>query len=409
MSKRTNTYKIEWDNPKQAYSIGFGCAVMWNKLNYRRRQSFFDDNSSEIDWSYKDIYDELKGWIGSSMAQQIIRKNTQAWNSFFGLLKLKGQGKLPPEIEHVGPPGYWKDRQTNKKNPIIILRNDCYKIEEGDNESKILKMPKKVNSPSELKGKTVWKGKQGSMECIYDRLNKNWYGYQSIEVEFHHQVSNQEKTAFVDLGIKCPIVVVFEGSRQAIAYSGKHLMSDWYYISKRISAVESKLKLVNNKHKSQLLSTLYRKRKRRYRHGVNTLVCRFIKECKSRNITKIVMGDLTGIRQANTKEKNRVPKNRQMINNIWSHAYLTQRIELTAEREGIEVEKINEGYTSSWCPYCGSFDVFRNKRLFRCKSCHTEFHRDVVGSHNISIVYNHENGHGECDNGVLAHPLFAET
>jgi len=409
MSKRTNIYKIEWNDPAQAQSIGIGCAVMWNRVNYRRRQSFFDEDSPEIDWSYKDIYNDLKGWIGSSTAQQIIRKNTHAWGSFFGLLKLQKQGKLPPEIEHVGPPGYWKDRNTGKKNPIIILRNNCYKIEEGDNNKKKLKVPKKVNSASELKGKPVWEGKQGSMECIYNRLNKSWYGYQPIEVEFENHEPRSHRHAFVDLGIICPIVSVFEGSQQAVAYNGKGLISDWYYMSKRISAVESQLKLVNDKHKSRLLSTLYRKRKKRYRHGINTIVCRFVKECKSRNITKIVMGDLTGIRRANTKDRNRVPKNRAMTNNIWSHAYLTRRIELTAEREGIEVEKINEGYTSSWCPYCSSFDVIRKKRLFRCKSCHTEFHRDVVGSHNISIVYSHENGHGECDNGVLAHPLFAET
>ena len=46
-------------------------AVLWGKVNYKRRQSFF---SGEIDWDTKNEYDEFKWVLGSATIQQIIRK-----------------------------------------------------------------------------------------------------------------------------------------------------------------------------------------------------------------------------------------------------------------------------------------------------------------------------------------------
>ncbi len=43
-------------------------------------------------------------------AQAVIQKNEEAWKSFFKLLDLRKQGKLPPHIKKISPPGYWKDR-----------------------------------------------------------------------------------------------------------------------------------------------------------------------------------------------------------------------------------------------------------------------------------------------------------
>lgn len=49
-----------------------------------------------------------KQLVGSATAQQLIRKNNEAWKSYFALLKKKKKGKLPPDQE-VRPPGYWKE------------------------------------------------------------------------------------------------------------------------------------------------------------------------------------------------------------------------------------------------------------------------------------------------------------
>ncbi len=65
-------------------------AVLWNKPNYIRRQLFFE---SRFDWKegVDELYDEFKKIIGSATAQQIVRKNNDAWRSFFSLLRLKNK------------------------------------------------------------------------------------------------------------------------------------------------------------------------------------------------------------------------------------------------------------------------------------------------------------------------------
>ena len=115
-------------------------AVLWNKLNYIRRQSFFE---GRFKWEecVAELYKEFKRIIGAATAQQIIRKNDSAWRSFFSLLKLKGEGSLPPHIHNIAPPRYWKDRKTAKRRLMTVIRNDIYRIEE-ERKKKWLVLPK---------------------------------------------------------------------------------------------------------------------------------------------------------------------------------------------------------------------------------------------------------------------------
>lgn len=101
--KRTNTFKLDPSPREEEYlfELAENCAKLWNVLNYRRRRSFFD---GEIDWSSSELYDKYKGRIGSATAQQVIRKNDEAWPSFLALLKQKKNNRLPPHIRRVSPP-----------------------------------------------------------------------------------------------------------------------------------------------------------------------------------------------------------------------------------------------------------------------------------------------------------------
>ena len=44
-------------------------------------------------------YGKYRGELGSANAQQVLNKNNEAWSSFFSLLKLKKEGKLPPHMK----------------------------------------------------------------------------------------------------------------------------------------------------------------------------------------------------------------------------------------------------------------------------------------------------------------------
>ena len=63
-------------------------------------------------------------------AQAVMQKNNEAWNSFFSLLRLRKGNKLPPHMEHVSPPGYWKDGETGKRRLLLVIRQDRYVVDE---------------------------------------------------------------------------------------------------------------------------------------------------------------------------------------------------------------------------------------------------------------------------------------
>ena len=61
----------------------------------QRRQNFFDGESV---WDTADYRKQYVGVLGSATAQQVIRKNSEAWRSFFAARE-DGEG--------TAPPGYW--------------------------------------------------------------------------------------------------------------------------------------------------------------------------------------------------------------------------------------------------------------------------------------------------------------
>jgi putative transposase len=66
--------------------------------------------------------------IGSATAQQIINKNNEAWRSFLALKRLEAEGRLPEHITRVSMPRYWK--KNGRRELRIIVRNDCYRIDD---------------------------------------------------------------------------------------------------------------------------------------------------------------------------------------------------------------------------------------------------------------------------------------
>jgi len=390
--KRTNSFNIKWDDPDEIHALAEGCAVLWNKLNYRRRQSFFDKNSG-FDWSSDELYDDFKGWVGSTTAQQIIRKNNSAWKSFFSLVERWKDNK---DEDRPTPPGYWKDRKKDKVEKKIIIRNDDYTIEENGT----IKLP--FGRTGQIKGKLHWEGKQGSLWIYYDEIDECWRARQPVEVEPRHQPRGDKK-AFVDLGVIYPITAKIEGRDKTIAYNGKPLLSDWWLYNKRIDKAKSKLKKENGRYTSERVTKLFRQRKKMFKDRIRKMVHDFIERCHEAGVDTIVMGDLTDIRDDVDYNK----KANSMIHNFWSHEYLMNRIQWTAENFGMSIEMIDERGTSSTCPRCGSKNKTRRDRLFKCKECGLEAHRDTVGALNISFVYqgrtNEPTDRGSI-NRVMAHP-----
>ena len=394
--KRTNIFKLKpaKEQEQRLFELADNCARMFNEINYKRRQSFFSRN---FEWNTDESYHKYKKIIGSATAQQVTRKNNEAWKSFFALLRLKKQGKLPRQIRKVSPPGYWKDRKTGKRVLTILIRCDCYKLSEN-----CLKLP--FGLKVRWKGKNRWKGKkQGRLEIRYGDLSSRWYTYMPVEVEnpLHQPVGN--KRAYVDLGVVNLITAWIEGDKKATIYSGRTLLSDWWYWKHKIAQHQSLLKSVNKKnHTSKRLRKLYTKRKRRLKNDLNALVHRFLKDCWSKGVKEIFCGDLTNITNG---KGNRGKKGNAMVNNFWSHKYLIDRMRTTAENFGISLKQRSEAYTSVTCSLCGK--RYKNGRkhrgLYVCRTYSKAVNADVNAVANLanSIFPNPSPGR---DNWLVAQP-----
>ena len=323
---------------------------------------------------------------------------------------MKKEGKLPEFIEKVRPPRYWKDRKTGKKELRTYIRNDCYKIEEV-NGKKYLKLPKGLKI--RVTGNLKWKGKQGRLEIYYDSLNKKWYALQSVKFLYTLSLKERDtekyvestKRAYIDLGVINIITGWIEGERSAIQFSGRTLLSDWWYWTKKIGEYQSTAKDMNDEYTTNRIKKISRGRKARFRHGINTIISRFLRICKDRNVGEIVIGDIAHIRDRVKYNK----KANSEIHNFWSFRYIIQRLKTTAENYGIGVREISEAYTSSYCPFCGTRGVRRYRGLFYCPECNKVMNADVVGVLNIAkkdgaIIPNPS--WKDRDNGVLAHPVL---
>jgi len=130
----------------------------------------------DLKGTYDEYYGKYKGELGSANAQQVINKNNEAWSSFFSLLKLRKENKLPSHMNRVSPPSYWKDEDGRKL--MLVVREDNYVVDEL-NHKLILKYFKMEIS---FTGRLRWLGKQGRLEIYYDEVGNAWYASIPVEV-----------------------------------------------------------------------------------------------------------------------------------------------------------------------------------------------------------------------------------
>jgi len=177
--KRSVTLKLQpsKEQAKILFELADSGAKTWNRVNYLRRQQFFKGKIVDFNSTEKTVYEEFKREIGSATVQQISRKNAEAWRSFFSLLRKKRNGELPDWLKPK-PPNYLKENARRK--PLIVLRNDQYKIE--GNKLILKGLGKFKRLEVQFKGRIHLKGKQGRLEITYDPVRRKWYAHVSFTV-----------------------------------------------------------------------------------------------------------------------------------------------------------------------------------------------------------------------------------
>ena len=118
--RRANVVKLVVDKEthERLRELAIATAKCWNEVNWLRMQQFKEGRRIDFNRTEKEVYEKYRHVLKVN-AQQVARKNAEAWRDFFSLVKEKKEGKLPKWLR-PRPPGYWKGEDGKYKLMIII-------------------------------------------------------------------------------------------------------------------------------------------------------------------------------------------------------------------------------------------------------------------------------------------------
>jgi len=369
-------------------------ARLFNELNYERRQQFFNHQRVDFRGTWSKYYGKYKGLLGVN-AQAVLQKNNEAWNAFFHLLRLRREGKLPPFMRRVSPPGYWKDEATGRRRLILVIRQDRYIV---DVERHVIIL-KDFNMEIRFAGRLRWFGRQGRLEIHYDETRNAWYACIPVEVgveeaktskKSKHIVKGERrviqvespkgnKAASIDLGINnLASVVVDDGTW--LLYKGMRTKENYFYFQRKIAEIQSLRDTLKDKLLSDAVEELnhemrrlHGKLARRLLHLYRNFASHLLMQLHELGVSTIHLGYPLNIVQ---------DKGSKFTVNMWSYRKLMEAIELKAQEYGIRVFEVVEYNTSKYCAY-HNVEVKRKPRgVAHCPKGH-KLHSDLNGALNI--------------------------
>jgi len=390
-NRRTNVVRLlpNGFQERKLRKLADTSARLFNEVNYERRQQFFRGEKVDFQGTYKKYYEKYKGILGSANAQQVLDKNNEAWSSFFSLIKLKG--KLPPHMNHVSPPRYWKEEK--KRKLILVVRQDRYEVDEK-NHKLILKG---FNLEIEFAGRLRWYGKQGRLEIHYDE--NAWYASIPVEVGVEETKTGKKskyivrgerktiqiespkgnKVASIDLGINVLASVVVDDGTWLL-YKGVRIKQDYFYLQRKIAEVQSLADKARNLGEYEAQEGLNREKRRLFKklirrllHLYRNLASDLLEQLYDQGVSIIYLGYPFNIAQ---------DKGNKFTVNLWSYREFMNAIELKAQEYGMKVYEVVEYNTSKYCAYHDVEVKRRPRGVVSCPKGH-KLHGDLNGALNI--------------------------
>ena len=173
---------------------------------------------------------------------------------------------------------------------------------------------------------------------------------------------------------------VYVENGESFLVNGRPLKSMAFYWQKRIAEYQSKINKSGCK-KSRRLKRMHEKAKLQAKHYINTAVKQTVEKLYQLGVSRIVVGYPKEIARNSNKGK----KQNFILSHVWRFNYVIKRLKEVAEEYGINVEVVNEAFTSKTCPLCGKpHDGARFVRgLFKCPAEGLVMNADLVGAFNI--------------------------
>jgi putative transposase len=352
---------------------------LWNEVNYARLKMWREGRFIDFEGTYREFYEKYKPLIGAATAQTILLRNSKAWKSFFRLLELKKEGRLPPFMTKVNPPGYRKKRKSRVL--WTVIRKDRYKMD-GD---RIILQNLGTIGWIEVKYRGILhlKGERGELMIRYDDDRKRWYAHIAFSKISEKMVRGEWRpvprqpkgnlTAGIDVGVNNLLAVYVENGLTRLV-SGRPLKAISHYWRGRVAEYQSML----NKYgleTSKRLRRMYKKWREQIKHYINARVREVIEWLYDIGVSKVKVGYPKGLAQENGNFNNV---------HVWTYGLLLRRIREVAEEYGIRVIYVDEAGTSTRCPLHGDGCGIRVYRgLFRCTRLNKIYNADIAAAYNI--------------------------
>ena len=400
LPRRTNEYTAEPVSERYRECLFEWLAAhapLWNQLTYRRRQAYFTENEDIWEAEYADLYDDYAPILGKTPCQQIARKNSEAWRSFFELLDAY-RSDDPSVTNKPSPPGYWGNREDGHKLHGLV-RNDLYDFDWDENRSTLAFGVGDVLEDKcdfvhneqltlEVRGNPQWDGDDNRLELIYDetadvfrvthpvRIQPDKLKQQRLD-DFTQTLDpeNTMHSAAIDVGANNTLALV-TSTGETMVYHARPEFERFQQYTERIASLQSAL--AEGSYSSHQIRRLYAERTRKRDHSRNAAVKHAAEWLLEQNVDSVYVGDLSDVLEshwsATVNEK---------THSFWSHGQLTDRLKLTLGDVGISVTEMSEEGSSSECPECNSRHIYRDGDEFRCTNCGLEAHSEIVGAWNL--------------------------
>lgn len=391
----TKKYNVKVNNT-QAIILGcFGVAAakLWNVANYEKKNYKELGLEKFPNWYYQKMVLKDNFWyknLPSQTAQDVLATLQESWESFFKLKKSKG-------IENPKPP---KFKGRDEKFNFVFLKDAINRESEDTLRFSIPKQLKSyLNEKHKIKNKFLYvKFKEVPSDKIkqveFKPLSNNEFEV-SIVYEYAECPPKEDNGRYlsIDLGVANLMTCYDNHNEKSFILSGKQLLSINRYFDKEISKIQKVyysqqsargVKYFKNSNK---ISKLYKKRNKQVSHFLHCTTKYIEKYCVENNISTVVIGDITGIRDNNNLGK---------INNQKFHKlpYLKiyEQLKYKLQKYGISLIKQKESYSSQCSPFSESVSkkfATPNKRVKRGLFIDNriKMNADSVGAFNILRLY----------------------
>ena len=312
-------------------NLCFKAKNLYNAALYKFRQSYFDETTKTLGWmEINTLFSQTRQEdflsLQSKVANGVIKMLGSNISSFFGLLKLKKEGKYNKKVKLP------KYLHKTEGRFVLDFRSGTISKKRGEN-GEIILCPRSYNIkiPTKIKEK---------IKCVRVVPRRNYYKIEVI-YEFKETLpKNEGCIAGIDPGSKNLLAIAFsDKEKRPLIISGKKIKSINCYFNKLIGEAQSKLR--PKTYKSSRLDRVWTKRENKLSyemHVISNFVTNLLDES---GCCKVVIGD-------NKEQKHEIKlgrKNNRKFVQI-PHQKLFQMIEYKCKKKGIEVIMREESYTS---------------------------------------------------------------